>query len=143
MLGVAVLLITAGCGSDGPTTIPIRGEVFYNGSPLTNVPQGMVRYMPKTDAGRQATGRIQPDGSFVLTTFKQADGVVPGEYDITISAYTTQPELTREQVEARGGLGITKPRLITPEKYTEPSTSGISDTVNADHSGYKRIELSD
>jgi hypothetical protein len=123
--------------------IPIRGEVFYKGAPLKDVPQGLVRYLPKSSDGRQATGRIQADGSFVLTTQTNADGVVPGEYDITVSAYTTQPELTRQQVEASGGLGVSQPRLLIPEKYTDPKTSGISDTVNDEHSGFKRIELTD
>jgi hypothetical protein len=140
---LVVALLGTGCGSDGPVTIPIRGEVIYKGGALKDVPQGLVRYLPKGAEGRQASGRIQPDGSFVLTTFKSADGVVPGEYDVTVSAYTTQAELTREQVEASGGRGVSQPRLLIPEKYTDPKTSGISDTVNDDHSGFKRIELSE
>jgi hypothetical protein len=137
-------LAVAGCGSDGPTVVPIRGEVLYQDAPLKDVPQGLVRYLPKENSqGRQASGRIQPDGSFVLTTFKGGDGVVPGEYDIVVSAYTTRPELTREQVEATRGVGLEKPRLLIPEKYTEPGTSGLTDTVNSDHSGFKRIELTE
>lgn len=139
-----VLVGFAGCGGDGPEVIPIRGEVLYKGEPLKDVPQGLVRYLPKNNSqGRQASGRIQPDGSFVLTTFKGDDGVVPGDYDITVSAYTTQPELTRAQVEASHGAGIPKARLLIPDKFTEPTTSGLSDTVSSDHSGYKRIELTE
>jgi hypothetical protein len=133
----------AGCGSDGPTTIPIRGKVLFKGAPLRDVPRGLVHYLPKTAEGRQASGRIQPDGTFVLTTFKGGDGVVPGEYDIVVSAYTTGPELTREQVEAVRGVGIEKPMLMIPQKYTEASTSGLSDTVNSDHSGFKQVELTE
>jgi hypothetical protein len=136
------LAALAGCGSDGPTVIPIRGEVLYKGAPLKDVPQGLVHYLPKTSEGRQASGRIQPDGSFVLTTFKKADGVVPGEYDIVVSAYTTQPELTRAQVEAARGV-VPKPGLMIPEKYTKPATSGLSDAVDSNHSGFKRIELTE
>jgi hypothetical protein len=123
--------------------IPIKGEVVYNGAPLKDVPQGLVRYLPSTTEGRQASGRIQPDGSFVLTTFKNADGVVPGEYNITVTAYTTHPELTRQQVEAGAGRGMTPPKLLIPEKYTDQNASGLTDSVNSDHSGFKRIELTD
>ncbi len=138
---VLAVAFVAGCGSKGPTTVPIRGKVLYNGAPLQNVPQGLVRYMPKTpDSGRQASGRIQPDGSFVLTTFKKADGVVPGEYNIVVSAYSSQPA-SREQIEASGGAGA-PPRLISPKNYIEPTTSGISDIVDTDHSGFISIELS-
>ena len=137
------LAALAGCGSDGSTLIPIRGEVLYKGAPLRNVPQGLVKYLPKSDAARQASGRIQPDGSFVLTTFQNADGVTPGEYHIVVTAYTRQPEMTREQVEARGGAGLQAPRLLIPEKYTDPNTSPLTDTVDSDHSGFTRIELTD
>jgi hypothetical protein len=120
--------------------VPIRGEVIYKGAPLTDVTQGLVHYLPKTSEGRQATGRVQPDGTFVLTTFKAGDGVVPGDYDIVISAFGSEP-LSREQAEASGGGA--GPKLMIPKKYADPKTSGISDTVNADHSGFKRIELTD
>ncbi len=130
-----------GCSSDGPTLIPIRGEVLYKGAPLRDVPQGLVKYLPKSDSARQASGRIQRNGSFVLTTFQNADGVAPGEYHIVVTAYTTQ-ELSREQVEAAGGA-VGKPRLLIPEKYTDPNSSPLTDTVDTDHSGFKRIELTD
>jgi hypothetical protein len=142
-LAFAVLtaILVAGCGSKGPVTIPIRGEVHYDGQLLRDVPQGLVSYMPKSpDSGRQASGRIQPDGTFVLTTFKRADGVVPGEYDVVVSAYSSKPA-SREEVEASKGGGM-PPRLIIPKKYTDPSTSGISDIVNSEHSGFIRIDLS-
>jgi hypothetical protein len=118
--------------------VPIRGQVFYNGEPLKDVPQGLVRYLPKpSTAGRQASGRLQPDGSFVLTTFQNADGALVGEYDITVSAYTTA--LTREQTEA--GLRDGAPKLMIPEKYTHPDSSELSDLVDSNHSGFKKIEL--
>jgi hypothetical protein len=120
--------------------IPIRGEVQYQGAALKDVPQGLVRYIPKTpDSGRQASGRIQPDGSFELTTFKQADGVVPGEYNIVVSAYSTKAP-TRQEIEAAGGA-VAGPRLMIPEKYIDPAKSGLTDVVDSTHSGYKRIEL--
>ncbi|HJQ81618.1 MAG TPA: hypothetical protein VJ828_16770, partial [Lacipirellulaceae bacterium] len=139
-LSIALAALT-GCGSDGPTLIPIRGEVLYKGTPLRNVPQGLVKYLPKSDDARQASGRIQPDGSFVLTTFQNADGVTPGEYHVIVTAYTTQ-QLSREQVEAASGA-VGQPRLLIPEKYTDPNTSPLTDVVDSDHSGFKRIELTD
>jgi hypothetical protein len=144
--GIAGILLTTvlttGCGSSGPTTIPIRGEVIYKGAQLKDVPQGLVHYIPNSSDGRQASGRLQADGSFVLTTFQNGDGVVPGEYDIVVSAYSARSELSREQVEAARGV-VPKPGLLIPEKYTEPTTSGLSDTVDSNHSGFKRLELSE
>jgi hypothetical protein len=122
--------------------IRVRGTVLYKGAPLTNVTQGIVRYSPKDggSAAREATGRIQPDGSFVMTTFQKDDGVVVGEYDITVSAYSGQ-ELSRQQTES--GVHSAGPKLLIPERYLKPSTSELSDTVAAGHSGVKQIELTD
>ena len=138
---ILTTMCVAGCGSR-TTTIPVRGEVHYNGQPLQD---GIVIYMPKNvDEARQATGRIGRDGSFVLTTFKSGDGVVPGEYNIVIyEAYTTrsdQPK-SRAEHEAAAQAGKLKPQTVLPQKYVNPQTSGLSDTVDSDHSGFKRLEL--
>jgi hypothetical protein len=131
----------AGCGSNLPTTIPIRGQVQFNGQPMKD---GVVVYLPKGAApARQASGRIQSDGSFVLTTFQNGDGVVPGEYSIIIYAYAPHPgePKTRAEHEAIARTGELKRGFVIPEKYVDPERSGLSDSVNADHSGFKRIEL--
>ena len=75
-----------------------------------------------------------------MTTSKKGDGVVPGVYDITVSAYSGT-SLSREQVEA--GDRASGPKLLIPSKYLEPGSSGLSDTVDSDHSGFKRIELNE
>jgi hypothetical protein len=122
--------------------IPIHGQVTYKGAPLINVTQGIVRYSPKQSGtpAREATGRIQPDGSFVLTTLSKADGVVVGDYDISVSAYSA-PILTREQTES--GVRHANPKLMIPDKYLKANTSGLSDTVQSGHPGVKKIELTE
>lgn len=132
------LISLVGCGSSGTDIVPIRGEVTFNGAPLQD---GMVVYVPKqTDSARQASGRIQADGTFVLTTFKSGDGVVPGEYNIAVYGYSPRgATLTRQQTES--GAAVPQSKLIIPVSYTDPMSSGLSDTVDSDHSGFKRIEL--
>jgi hypothetical protein len=131
-----------GCGSNGPKMIPIHGQVTFKGAPLINVTQGIIRYSPKQagTSAREATGRIQPDGSFVLTTLSKADGVVFGDYDISVSAYSA-PMLTREQTES--GVPHANRKLMIPEKYLKANTSGLSDTVQPGHPGFKKIELTE
>lgn len=120
--------------------VPIHGDISFNGAPLLNVTQGIVRYSPKEGgtAAREATGRIQPDGTFVLTTFQGGDGVVAGEYNITVTA-NAGPMLTRAQLES--GVKQAAPQSMIPEKYRNASTSGLTDSVNSSHSGVKKIEL--
>lgn len=139
MLAVLVLAASSGCGPDGPAMVPIRGEVTYDGQPLT---EGQVVYLPKDPhRGRQASGPVKPDGTFVMTTQKGGDGVFYGEYDIVVFGYGTDPgsdEMTREAFEAsRHG----KRQSSIPDKYASAATSGIHDTVDENHSGFKKIEL--
>lgn len=144
LCAVACLLMASGCGSsaDELDLIPVRGEVTYNGQPLG---EGTVVYLPETSSeGRQASGAIQSDGSFSLTTQKLDDGVKAGSYQIAVLAYKPQPAEPQSRVERDTLLQQKGERgYIIPEKYTNPTTSGLTDVVGADHSGFKKIELTD
>jgi hypothetical protein len=134
-----VVIFLVGCGSDGlPDMVPIRGEVYYNGEPLAD---GFVVYLPKkVGEGRQATGPIQPDGSFVLTTQQGGDGAMHGAYDVVIYEDTAPAGeySTREEYEA----AMKRKRASkVPQKYSSQHTSGLSDTVDDNHSGFKRFEM--
>jgi hypothetical protein len=134
---VALTCLT-GCGESGlPNMVPIRGTVTYQGRPLQ---EGTVLYVPKASDGRQARGDIQPDGSFRLTTLRKYDGAQHGDYAIVVIALEPHPgePPSREEVEAAGGI---KRGSIIPAKYTKPDTSGLSDTVDGDHSGMMEIKL--
>jgi hypothetical protein len=86
LLSAAGLACCGGCGSSpsGPpagATIPVKGKVTYRGKPLT---RGTITFEP-TDAGRDANGAIQSDGSFTLTTFKDGDGAIPGTHKVKVN----------------------------------------------------------
>ena len=87
---VAVLFLgcCTGCGANGagtlPELIPVKGKVTFKGEPLTN---GTIRFEPD-DYGRPASGKLKPDGSFVLTTLKEGDGVIPGHHRVIITDTT-------------------------------------------------------
>ena len=96
-------LLLAGC--DGrPRRVPVAGKILIDGKPLTS---GFVQMVP-ADA-RPAYGKIQPDGSFRMTTFDEDDGCVPGEHKVTVIAY--EP------------LGATKTRWLVPAKYQDAATT--------------------
>jgi len=85
ILSAALLLgACSGCGTGAaalPTLVPVKGKVTYKGQPLT---QGIVRFEPD-GYGRMATGKLQSDGTFVLSTLKDADGVVAGHHRVFIT----------------------------------------------------------
>jgi hypothetical protein len=123
--------------------VPIRGEVVYHGKPLG---EGQVVYLPlETGSGRQATGQIQADGTFQLTTREANDGVAKGKYRIAIFAYAPHPgePQTREEHEAIAQRGGLKRDYLIPARYADPATSELTDTVDENHSGFKKLELTD
>ena len=115
-LGAAALLATtAGCGASSAeppigATVPVRGVVTYKGKPLT---QGTVVFEP--DAGREAHGPIQPDGSFVLTTFRKDDGALPGAHRVSVADV---------------------PKNVLPLKFRNAASTGLEIEVSAEKTDY-------
>ena len=85
MLALLTLWSAPGCGGPaelrGAPTFPVKGKVTYRGKPLT---QGSVTFEPD-GAGKEANGPIQPDGTFILTTYKPGDGAVAGLHRVAIA----------------------------------------------------------
>src|SRR5258706_2532366 len=82
--GWAILAVAAclglGCGgSDQP--LPVSGKVTVNGVPVANA--GIV-FHPKDGKGRPASAETGEDGTYRLTTFKDSDGALKGEYRVTL-----------------------------------------------------------
>ena len=81
---IALLGVCSGCGtsaSDKGFLIPVKGKVTYKGKPLA---QGTVTFESE-DSGKRATGKLQADGTFVLGTYTEGDGVVAGEHSVIIT----------------------------------------------------------
>src|SRR5262245_20090346 len=108
----AAVLLLVGCSSS-PKTAMVRGKVTYQGKA---VPNGTILFKPAS--GPSATGELEKDGSYTLTTFRKGDGAVPGKYTVVIVAMQD----TREALpEARAAL----PPPIIPERYSSAATSEL------------------
>ena len=116
---VVMLATCTGCGtSEGARAalIPVKGKVTYRGKALT---QGTVVFEPD-GYGRRATGKLQSDGSFVLTTFQEADGVGPGEHKVTVSG--VDKSLARDRAF---------------KKYTSRASTRLTAEVSPDHTEFQ------
>jgi len=86
-LSAFALSACIGCGSSGADTaaklIPVKGKVTVKGEPLS---AGTVRFEPD-DFGRPASGNLKSDGTFVLSTLKEGDGVVAGHHRVSITNF--------------------------------------------------------
>ncbi len=119
---VALLVLSvSGCGakSEFPETVPVSGKVLYKGQP---VPMGTVTF--QSDQGQAATGTIQPDGTYRLSTFAQEDGAVPGHHKVMIIANDGDPTMM-----PGSSPGYKPPKDLIPKKYGTLATSGLEAEV--------------
>jgi hypothetical protein len=98
--------VLSGCGGPDYEVAPVRGIVKLNDKTLQ---QGGIMFSPvakgdTANVGRAATGRLQPDGTYTLTTFEKGDGAIVGEHWVTIVNHDEDnlpdgvPEFARIQV---------------------------------------------
>ena len=120
----AFIIGLSGCGNEsGRQAYPVRGKVLFNGRPVVN---GQVTFHPVGDTSRdavRAVGKVDEQGSFALTTFKDGDGAPAGDYRVTVVWYLARP--------ARPGTASdeTVTANYLPAKYANVETSGLSVTV--------------
>ncbi len=119
---ILVLIVCLGGGwgcsaSNGalPGLIPVKGKVTYKGKPLAH---GVVVFEPD-GYGREARGKLESDGTFILTTIEKGDGVVPGECRV----YVTEIDKT-----------LAKDKTF--KKYMGAASSKLTAEVSADHTEF-------
>jgi hypothetical protein len=105
-IALALTVLVAGCGRSIPPTYPVTGKVVYTkDKPVT---YGRVEFQSTSNPELRATGRIQTDGTFSLTTNwrgESAAGAVVGEHKVLI------------ELESRSALVILPaPYTVRPEK---------------------------
>lgn len=104
-----ISFVLSGCGDGRPTRVPVSGKVLIDGQPVT---KGSIRFHEEN--GRPATGGINSNGTFILTTFEKGDGCTPGEHRVSVISYD-EPAGMR--------------RWFVPKKYAKPEESGISKSI--------------
>jgi hypothetical protein len=106
-------VVLAGCANNDGKTAVVHGKVTYKDRP---VPNGTISFIPAE--GRSATGEIQPDGSYTLSTFRKGDGAILGQHKVVIVA---MEDMSKRLPEARNPM----PPSIVPLKYTSLATSDL------------------
>lgn len=125
-LGIACLF-AVGCGGgkgDRQKTVPVKGTVTFSGTP---VPHGSLLFVP-VNSGPPAQANLKTDGTFTVGTYDTSDGMIPGEYRVTISGQMVAPDPNaNETPDADAVLPDVKP---LPNKYGAESTSGLTVTIS-------------
>lgn len=86
---LCLCLVLAGCGSDGPTRIPLSGKVTQGDQP---VKQGAISLVPMEGHRGVAANTAIKDGRY---QFSREDGPGPGPYKVTVMTSLTKDELMR------------------------------------------------
>lgn len=111
----------SGC-ENRPATAPIQGIVYFNDEPLKF---GSVMLQPMT-GGPPARGEIQPDGTFVLSTYTDGDGALLGKHRVRVMCNSVQdPNNTAKFDVNAAAVG----KLLIPRKYTQLSSSRLTAEV--------------
>ena len=118
-LGFLFLFITGCSGGMGKVT----GQVNLDGTPL---PTGDISFLPD-GPGTPVTGRIA-SGNYSLKLGTDT-GIPPGKYKVAIVAVEAQP-VTPGQPEL-------PPKLLTPAKYNNVATSGLTAEVKPGSNSFK------
>lgn len=126
-----VLLVSAfGCGSGEPGLVPVRGKVTLNGGPWPK--EGTINFTPTGTAdgadptkSRPGSAKFSTDGAFTAGSFEEGDGLFPGVYSVALDCLESPPQMTNTGKVIEG-------KNAAPKSYRDPSTSGLTLTVNAD-----------
>ena len=124
-LAVMGLVCLVGCG--GPYEATMRGKVTLDGEPISS---GMVTFNATGGDGISAYAKVNESGDYRVKT-GQEFGLNAGEYVVTIVA--------REKTDALYGANGGPPpagKLLTPQWYRSPSTSGLSVSVESGKNNY-------
>jgi hypothetical protein len=126
-----------GCGAAGPPDkrpdrVAFAGTAKLNGA---GVEEAFITFHPVGAKGYGASAKTDANGNFVMGTFKSDDGVVPGDYTVTVTkgkeaAAAAAPILT-DDPRYNGAPPETKTVVENdlPAKFSDPLTSGVKVSV--------------
>lgn len=127
---LTALLPLLGCGSKGPPTVSVTGTVQQGGQPVEGATVMFSRGGRDISKGEIAMGKTDAQGRFTLITHlagqKEAQGALPGKYEVTISKRVPPPGVSESQYQAMveaankiGETGAMVPKEKQPPELVE------------------------
>jgi len=119
------MLAVVGCGTKGPTPVPVSGTVTLDGQPMA---KAAVMFVPQS-SGLPAHGLTDEEGRFAIGTLKKGDGALEGKYQVTVILNEVQGFIAdAKNKDVSGGIapGGLKTKWIVPQRYSDTKTSGLA-----------------
>jgi hypothetical protein len=107
---IVAALVAAGCGGGPNAPYPVRGTVFLDGEPATELAGGTVMFN-SIELKKSAHGEIKADGTYALGGAGANDGAIPGKYEVTVSP----PETPRQSERVKSKAGVKAAAFIQPK----------------------------
>jgi hypothetical protein len=104
-------------------TYPVRGTVYLDGTPAVGAHIQFHFVGPDKKTTAAGDGRVEADGSFILSTYTNGDGAPAGDYIVTVGSW-------EDYLEEKKGPSV------CPEKYAKPGTSPLKATVKTGKNGF-------
>jgi len=142
LLVLGVAWFPAGCQQHKKAIVfPVEGRVTFEGEPLPG--GGTIRFIPlhRKDA-RPAGGKIDKDGNYTLTTYKDGDGAAAAQFRVVIKQNTILQPAKYKKASADTKEGSQKPvqpavpvpkNKLIPAIYSDPANSPLRATVEDDN----------
>lgn len=145
-----VIVFPSGCSErvKQPDVVKVSGIVTYKGAPL---PKAWVTFIPAESSGSSlvASGQTNDTGGFQLMTFRENDGCTLGNKVVLITAFEgggqgdSIQQSESDQIIEPGMPGYKEPKSLIPKRYADPTTSGLTATVEAGKANTFEFSLTD
>lgn len=113
-LVLAAATMLAGCSGGIELGAEVTGRVTLDGKLLDS---GSVVFAPSDGVSNNAYGAVDSRGEYYLRSNRK-NGLVPGRYRVSVAKY--------ERVDLKPGeRSMVIPKLLTPDRYADVSTSGL------------------
>ena len=131
----ATILPGCGRGPNVPKTAAVRGCVRLDGKPVEGADVG---FYCQIAGGRPATGKTDAEGRYSLSTFGVNDGAILGRHTVAISKFVFERDANgrngpigdngMKSAPSTGPMRLAsaKARSALPQKYSNPSESGLT-----------------
>ncbi|MFW5692608.1 MAG: hypothetical protein ACOCWL_00185 [Thermoguttaceae bacterium] len=128
------ILAMCGCRSGRETTYPVSGVVRFEGQPLTDC-----RIMFRPEQGPVASGRLDEEGRFQLSTYGSGDGAVAGVHRVWLAPPETEFDMSDDELEfGQDASRLRKPPPF-PAKYLSFATSELTADVQAEANEFEFV----
>ena len=134
-LSLAAMVAFPGCGSGGPTPVPVTGVVTLDDNA---VEAATVTFSPQFE-GSPAMGTTDKEGKFTLKTQPLGEGALPGKHLVSVRKVTMSGvQADQDGLSGPPAPGGVQEQWFTPKKYAD--AKGWNHTVEV-KSGMEPVEL--